>query len=127
MQKIPKKVKNLRYFLRKKRNIVYKPCPMTGFFSRSLLNTTHFDSMSPEQKLVHWTVELIFVNQKTSTPGTSSFSLYRDCSDALAQVVLNEKKMVNEEQTFNSFVNKQHLKRHFINEAFSLMLASVTD
>jgi hypothetical protein len=27
LQKIPKKVKNLRYFLRKKRNINFKSCP----------------------------------------------------------------------------------------------------
>lgn len=67
IQKIPKKVKNLRYFLRKKRNIIYKPCPMSGFFTRSALNTTYFDSQSADQKLVHWTVELIFVNQ-TSQP-----------------------------------------------------------
>ena len=66
IQKIPKKIKNLRYFLRKKRNIIYKPCPMSGFFARSALNTTYFDSQSADVKLVHWTVELIFVNQTSN-------------------------------------------------------------
>jgi hypothetical protein len=35
--------------------------------------------------------------------------------------------MITEEQTFNYFVTKQHLKKHFINEAFSLLLSSLTD
>ena len=61
--KIPKKAKNLRYFLRKKRNIIYRMCPMSGFFTRSHLNTTYFDSQSADQKLVHWTIELIFYRQ----------------------------------------------------------------
>ena len=43
IEKIPKKVKNLRYFLRKKRNIIYKHSP-ASMFSRGQLNTTVFDS-----------------------------------------------------------------------------------
>lgn len=58
IEKIPKKFKNLRYFLRKKRNIIYKHAPST-MFSRSQLNTTYFENVGAE-KLVLWTVELIF-------------------------------------------------------------------
>jgi hypothetical protein len=47
--KIPKKVKNLRYFLKKKRNIVYKHSP-SSMFSRASQNTTYFDtSLSPDR------------------------------------------------------------------------------
>ncbi len=42
---VSKKVKNLRYFLRKKRNITYKHSP-SNKFSRSQLNTTYFDTSS---------------------------------------------------------------------------------
>ena len=55
--RVPKKVKNLRYFLKKKRNIIYKHSP-SQLFSRSVLNTTTFES---NNKAILWTVELIFI------------------------------------------------------------------
>ena len=60
VSKIPKKVKNLRYFLRKKRNIVFKQSP-SQIFSRSVLNTTFFDMQQ-----VNWTVELIFYKRSSN-------------------------------------------------------------
>ena len=43
MPTVSKKVKNLRYFLKKKRNIIYKHSP-SAMFSRNKLNTTYFDT-----------------------------------------------------------------------------------
>lgn len=57
--KVPKKVKNLRYFLKKKRNIIFKNAP-TSYFSRSKLNTTMIES-NGNQKHIRWTIELAFV------------------------------------------------------------------
>ena len=41
--------------------------------------------------------------------------------------MLNHKNMVNEEQTLNAFIIKQHLKKTFLNEEFSLLLTSLGD
>lgn len=41
LTKITKKVKNLKYFLKKKRNVIYKPCPR--MMTRAKLNTTQLD------------------------------------------------------------------------------------
>jgi len=46
VSKIPKKTKNLRYFLKKKRNITFKHSP-SALFTRSSLNTTYFDTTLP--------------------------------------------------------------------------------
>ena len=57
---------------------------MSGFFTRSALNTTYFDSQSADQKLVHWTVELIFVTQTASLAYGEQFSIFKHCLDPLA-------------------------------------------
>jgi len=60
---VSKKVKNLRYFLRKKRNIVYKHSP-SGVFARAANNTTYFDTSAGQEKHIVWTVELIFLKNQ---------------------------------------------------------------
>jgi hypothetical protein len=57
---ISKKVKNLRYFLRKKRNIIYKHSP-SPMFARAANNTTYFDTSAGQEKHIVWTMELIFL------------------------------------------------------------------
>lgn len=99
-QGVSKKVKNLRYFLRKKRNITYKHAP-SSIFSRGALNTTYFDA----DKQVVWTVELIFMAASKIGEG---FSPFRE-SEQVAQVVLNNEEMVNEETTMGSVVSKGRL------------------
>ena len=58
--KVPKKIKNLRYFLKKKRNVMLKHSP-SQMFARSALNTTTLDNTN---KCIMWTVELIFLKTK---------------------------------------------------------------
>lgn len=55
--KVPKKIKNLRYFLKKKRNIILKHSPSTEF-SRSKENTT---CLTEDNKNILWAVELMFM------------------------------------------------------------------
>ena len=58
LQKLPKKLKNLRYFLKKKRGIIYKHAPSSTLFARARENTTAFDNTS---KSILWAVELLFI------------------------------------------------------------------
>ncbi len=121
---INKKVKNLRYFLRKKRNIVYRHSPTT-MFGRGALNTTYFDTSSADKHVI-WTVELIFLRAQKDAPTDSSFSPFAHCDQA-AQVVLNNEHMIHEETTLNSFIAKSHLKKTFFNEQLSLLLTNMSD
>lgn len=124
---LSKKVKNLRYFLRKKRNIVYKHSP-SNTFSRSLNNTTYFDTSSGQDKFVLWTLELIFLKRtaRSLPPSDTTFQLFRDC-ETLATIVLNHANMIHEETTLASFLTKPHLKQFFYNETFSLLLSRLDD
>jgi hypothetical protein len=112
--KIPKKVKNLRYFLRKKRNIIYKNSP-TSMFSRSSLNNTYFDSSTPD-KLVFWTVELIFLKKSAIPTLPLTTSPLHDCIRQ-AQIVLSAKNLlVPEDASIGSIVKKNNLRKTFFTE-----------
>ena len=106
---------------------------MSGFFKRSSLNTTFFDThSSPDSsKQVHWTLELIFYRQtsKKPSPPHAQFSLSRHCTTdhPLALIVLNHGSMILEEHLLSSFLTKSHLKKTFYNEQFSLLLSELTD
>jgi hypothetical protein len=119
---LSKKIKNLRYFLRKKRNIMFKHSP-SGVFSRSHLNTTYFDTSSGQDKHVIWTVELIFLKRNQSSMG--DFSPFY--CETLAQVVLNHEHMIHEETSLGSFISKAHLKKSFFNQDLSLLVTSLSD
>ncbi|TNV74413.1 hypothetical protein FGO68_gene247 [Halteria grandinella] len=123
--KIPKKVKNLRYFLRKKRNIIYKNSP-TSMFSRSSLNNTYFDSSTPD-KLVYWTVELIFLKKSAIPTLPLTTSPLHDCIRQ-AQIVLSTKNLLVPEDTpVGSLVKKNSLRKNFFSEQFSLLLTNHCD
>lgn len=112
--KIPKKVKNLRYFLRKKRDIIYKNSP-TSMFSRSSLNNTYFDSSTPD-KLVYWTVELIFLKKSAIPTLPLTTSPLHDCIRQ-AQIVLSTKNLLVPEDTpIGSLVKKNSLRKNFFSE-----------
>ena len=102
---------------------------MSGFFKRSSLNTTFFDThSSPDAKQVHWTLELIFYRQTSKpSPPAAQFSLSRHCTDPLALIVLNQGNMILEEHLLSSFLSRPHLKKTFYNEQFSLLLSELTD
>jgi hypothetical protein len=112
--KIPKKVKNLRYFLRKKRNIVYKHAP-SSLFSRALLNTTYFDSQSQDKQVV-WTLELIFYQRTLSATSSEikPLSVLSGCTQQ-ALIVMNSENMIPEDTSLGSIVSKSNLKKVFYN------------
>jgi hypothetical protein len=122
--KIPKKTKNLRYFLRKKRNIIYKHSP-SSMFSRANNNHTYFDSSTPD-KQVHWTVELIFLKKSAMPTLPLSTSPLHDCHRQ-AQLVLTspppahgskggKSLLIPEDTPLTSFIKKDFLRKHFFSE-----------
>eukprot|EP00347_Sterkiella_histriomuscorum_P020334 403338204 len=144
--KVPKRIKNLRYFLKKKRGIIYKQAPRQ--LGKSKHNTTNLESDSAQngQKFIKWTVELIFVkdqDQKTKQlleqqqnilsilggPSPQKSELIEEPSvlelPQISRIILNEEDMIHEETTLQAFINKEHLKMKYHNEQFNLFITNV--
>lgn len=119
-EKASKKSKNLKYFLRKKRNILMKQAP-TQMFHKTKLNTTTMENGAAGQRNVIWTVELAFiVVKKLAEAKISDNNVY-------TRIYLNNANMVNEETTLQSFINKPFLVSRFVNEEFNLFITALDE
>ncbi|CDW82763.1 UNKNOWN [Stylonychia lemnae] len=116
--RVSKKIKNLRYFLKKKRQVIFKQCPKQMI--RHKLNTTTIDSNAQNAKYILWTVELIFVSDLQG--GQSILVLPQ-----LGTIVLNGHDMINEETSLDSLVSKTFLKQKFHNEQFNLLISNSSE
>lgn len=117
LNKQTKRMKNLRYFLKKKRNVLFKQTPLNMSFTRNKLNTTSLESdASSHAKFILWAVELVFLK----APNYLKSSLDSvDCYERIAEVVLNNESMIHEETTLQSFITAHHLKENYYSQEFN--------